>query len=96
LVRLGLPPLLHTLQPTDFGFLIARLSDGKKHNGVKPAFLPGKAENVIIYPIFQAETKGPTRDSPGRDCFLVFEKPKNTVGENLGQPIRDAIFDFDD
>src|SRR5215471_3318824 len=53
--RSGLLPVLDALRPTDFGSLIARLADGVIRNGVKPAFLLCKTENVIVNPVFQAE-----------------------------------------
>jgi hypothetical protein len=92
--RLGLLPSLHTFRPTDFGSLIAGLSDGIKRNGAKPAFLFGKTENVVMNPIFQAERQRPVPGRFGCQLFFVLEKSRKTVRENLNQPIRDAILDF--
>src|SRR5271157_931961 len=94
--RLGLLPPLHTFRPADLGSLIARLPDGIKRNGVKPAFLLGKAENVVINPIFQAERQRPALGRFGCQVFFAFEKSRTAIAENLNQPIRYTILDFQD
>ena len=82
--RLGLLPPLHTFRPADFGSLIARLSDGIERNCVKPAFLLGKAEDVVINPIFQAKRKRPVLGRLGCEFFLGSNKSWATIVENLG------------
>src|SRR5215469_1437288 len=72
--RPGLLPVLDALRPTDFGSLIARLSDGVIRNGVKPAFLPGKAENAVVNPVFHPERQRPVLGRFHRQPFFVFEK----------------------
>src|SRR3974390_3446365 len=94
--RLGLSPALHTFRPTDFGSLIARLPDGIKRNGVRPALLFGIAENVVMNPVFQAERQRPVPGSFGLQLSFVLEKSWKTVFENLNPAIRDAILDFQD
>src|SRR5208283_3300701 len=92
----GSLPLLYAFRPADFGSLIARLPDGIKGNGVKPAFLLRKAENVVINPVFQAEWQRPSLGRFGRERSFGFDKPRATGVENFNQPTRYATFDFQD
>jgi len=68
--------------------LITRLSDGVKGNGAKPAFPLGKAENVIVNPVFETERQRPVPSRFRRQFPLVFKKSRTTVVEGLDQPIR--------
>src|ERR1035437_2107831 len=81
--RFGLLPPLHTFRPADLSSLIARLSDGIKRDGVKPAFLLGEAEDMILNPIFQAEGQRPGLDCFGCECFFGFKKSRTAFLENL-------------
>ena len=52
---------------------------------------------MIVNPVFQTERQGP----PGLSCFgwerlLGLKKSLATVVENFHQPIRNAVFDFQD
>src|SRR3974390_3827773 len=84
--RLGVFPSLHILRPTDFGSLIARLPDGIKRNGVKPALLLGIAENGVMNPVFQAERQRPVPGSFGLQLFFVLEKSWKLFLEKLTPP----------
>ena len=80
LVKGGIPdgfgflPLLYAFRPADFGSLVARLSYGVKRYRIKPAFLLGKAENVVINPIFEAKTTRPVLGRFGRQLFFGFRE----------------------
>ena len=81
--RFGFLPLLYAFRPADFGSLIARFSYGVKRNGVKPAFLLGKAENVVINPIFQAERQEACSWPLWVSVVFRFREIPETVVENL-------------
>jgi hypothetical protein len=93
--RFGFLPPLYTFRPADFGSLISCRSDRIKRNGVKPAFPLGEAKDVIINPIFQAKRKRPVLGRLGCESFLGLKKSWATIVQNLGQPIRNPLFDFE-
>jgi len=68
--------------------LIARLANGVISDSTEPAFLLGKAEDVIVNPFFQAEKQrlllGRFQPSP----LFVFEESRTALVEGFDQPIR--------
>jgi hypothetical protein len=76
--------------------LIARIANGVIRDGVKPAFLLGKAENVIVNPVFQAESYRPVLGCFRHQFFFVFDKSRTALVQGLCQPVRNAVFDFQD
>ena len=94
--RLGFLPLLHAFRPTDLRPLVARFSYRVIRDCAEPAFLLCEAKDMIVNPVPQTERQGSGLSCFGWKRLLGFKKSLATVVENFRQPIRNAVFDFQD
>src|SRR5271165_2428318 len=82
--RLDPHPTLHAFRPADFSPLITGVSHRVIRNRIKPAFLLGEAENMIVNPVFQSNGERACLDRRRGERFRGLEEAWAPAVEDSG------------